>query len=112
MRKGMCKMRIDGNKMFISKDDLKTMDWMDFPYCMPEGAVKVSDTIYDHKRWTVEHELIFRLAGQPAGEAWRFHYSVGATESQDWDMFEYMDELECERVVGIERTTLIWKAMA
>ena len=31
----------------------------------------VSDVLCGHKRWSVVHELTFRLPGQPEGEAWR-----------------------------------------
>jgi hypothetical protein len=43
----------------------------------------VSDVLCGHKRWSVVHELTFRLPGQPEGEAWRVYYNVPATESQE-----------------------------
>lgn len=57
----------------------------DFPAFMPDGVEVVSDTIVDHRRWTVVHEIVFKVEGAPDGLALRGFYEVGATESQEID---------------------------
>lgn len=44
-----------------------------------DGEV-VSDHISDHGRWSVRHELIFRMPGQAEGEAWQVERVVKVWE--------------------------------
>jgi hypothetical protein len=50
-----------------------------------DGVTVLSDAIVDHRRWTVVHEIIFKIEGAPEGHALRGFYEVPATESQEVD---------------------------
>lgn len=68
-----------------------------------EGEI-VSDTITDTGRWSVHHELIFKLDDK----VWRTRYSVGATESQDESPWEYEAEVSCQQVIAVEKLVTVW----
>lgn len=60
------------------------------------------DQIIDHDRWSVCHELVFRLVD---GTIWSTYYNQPATECQDGqDRFE--DPHECVQVVPKDVTTV------
>lgn len=42
----------------------------------------IENKIVGRSRWSIQHEVTFRLDDQQAGEAWRAYYSSPATESQ------------------------------
>lgn len=81
---------------------------LDLPWKRNGGAV-VSDRIVGTRRWSVDHEIVFRVPGQPEGEAWLTTYSVGATESQDEGPWEYENEVECTLVRQVEKTVTVWE---
>lgn len=66
-----------------------------------EGVV-VRDTITDTSRWSVHHELIFKLDGK----LWQTHYSEGATEYQDERPFEHESEVLCTEVIAKKVTVV------
>lgn len=71
-----------------------------------EVGVKVlSDTIIEHRRWSILHELIFSWTD---GKKYRTSYSEGATELQDERPWEYECEVECEEVEQKLVTILQW----
>ena len=45
--------------------------------------------IIEHSRWTVMHEGVFKH--KPTNKFYRLYWSVGATEQQDEQAFEYDD---------------------
>lgn len=58
----------------------------------------VRDRIIGHRRWSVDHELIFRRDGR----LWRARYSVGATEYQEEGPFDNApDPVGCIEVVEV-----------
>jgi hypothetical protein len=58
----------------------------------------VRDRIIGHRRWSVDHELIFRRDGR----LWRARYSVGATEYQEEGPFDNApDPVGCTEVVEV-----------
>lgn len=65
----------------------------------------ISDTIVDHRRWAVTHELIFKHENK----YYRTHYSQGATENQDESPWEF-DEggVVCEEVVPTEKVVTVY----
>jgi hypothetical protein len=73
------------------------------------GRIVISDEIVDHSRWSVIHTLVFRLADQPANEAWSVDYSVGATESQDERPWEHEEEVEAILMREVEKTIKAWE---
>lgn len=76
---------------------------------MSEAASVVIDTIVDTRRWSADHELIFRLAGQPDGEAWRVYYSIGLTEVQDERPWENEETVEATLVCQVSEVVTVWK---
>lgn len=77
-------------KKKFKKDELLDMD---MPWEAPEGGEIVSRDLLESSRWSLHYELIVRFPDQPKGEAWRFRYSVGASESQDERPWQYEDEV-------------------
>jgi len=63
----------------------------------------ISDTIVGHRRWTVDHSIIFIKDKR----YYRTLYSVGATECQDEKPWEYEDEVECEEVQKVIKTITV-----
>jgi hypothetical protein len=74
----------------------------DMLYGCDVGAEVLEDTVYDTRRWSIDHELIFKFDG-------KFYvscYSVGATEYQDESPWEYEpDEVECTEVQPVSVVT-------
>lgn len=66
-------------------------------YCLE----RIENEIYDTSRWSNHYELIFRDTN--GGHYWKTYYSVGATESQDEDPFEFEDGMiDCIQVEPVE----------
>jgi hypothetical protein len=72
---------------------------MDLPYAA------VEDRIVDKSRWSVIHEIIFKLDDK----FYRTTYSTGATEYQEESHWEYDDKVECEEVHQAEKTVKVWE---
>lgn len=68
-----------------------------------EGVIK--DDVYDHTRWSVIHELIFKFEEK----IYRTTYSVGATEYQDEGPWDYVDMVECIEVKPVEKTIIVYE---
>lgn len=56
------------------------------------GGEIVRDRISGHRRWAVDHEVIFR---HDDGQLYGMRYSVGATESQEQDPFDEALVVKC-----------------
>ena len=69
----------------------------------------IADTIIDKSRWSVHHEIVWRLDEQPEGEAYRAYYNIGATEMQDQRPWEDEDTVEAAVVRQIERVVKVWE---
>lgn len=82
------------------------MNDLDLPWGGGEAKV-VSDVIFDKSRWSLHHELIFRLPGMPDDLAYRTTYSEGSTESQDESPWEY-DDAVCVLVRAVPVTKMAW----
>lgn len=70
-----------------------------------DGVTVISDTIVDHRRWTVVHQIIFKIDGAPDGLALRGFYEVPATECQEVDGDGYRPTftiMKCQQVVRDE----------
>lgn len=71
---------------------------------------EVHETVYDKivgsSRWSLKYERVFTHDG-------RFYmttYSVGATEHQDEQAYEYEpDEIECPEVFPVEHTVTVYE---
>lgn len=90
----------------LSVQELKDMG---LPYDAPEGMV-ISDRITGMSRWAAIHELIFRLPGQPEGEAWRVTYRHAATEIQDERAWDDMTTVKATLVRQVVRTMTVWES--
>lgn len=66
----------------------------------------VEDTITDHRRWSIDHEIVFQ---DYDGLFYTTDYSEGATEQQNESPWEYDgEEIECTQVVKAEKTVTVW----
>jgi hypothetical protein len=74
-----------------------------------EGVEVISDRVIGTRRWSIDHELIFRVPEQPKGQAWMTTYSVGATESQDESPWQYENRIEVTLVREVEKTIKVWE---
>lgn len=67
-----------------------------------DGGKTIEDTVYDTRRWSIDHELIFSFEGKYYASC----YSVGATEYQDESPWEFEpDEVECTEVQPVSVVT-------
>jgi hypothetical protein len=66
----------------------------------------IEDKIVDNSRWSIIHEAIF----QHEGKFYLTSYSVGATEQQDEQPYEYdKDKIECQEVVLVEKVVKVYE---
>ena len=73
-----------------------------------DDAEIISDEIVDTRRWSIDHELIFRFENK----FYRVSYSVGATEMQDERPFENEDdEIECTEVQPVQIIKVEYQAV-
>ena len=73
-----------------------------------EGVEIIREEPISHSRWDVGYETLFSYEGK----VWKLYWSMGATESQDYSFFDYApDEIECEEMVHVERTMMVWEAV-
>lgn len=56
-------------------------------------------------RWSLHYRLVF----EKEGKFYETSYSRGATESQDEQPFEYVDEIKCTRVYPHSETITIYR---
>jgi hypothetical protein len=81
------------------KFDAKWMKQQGLPYSA------IFDKLVDHTRWSVVHEIVF----ENRGKFYKTRYSVGATESQAEEPWEYEDEVECTEVHIVEKLVKTWE---
>lgn len=72
------------------------------------GYAVVQTTLKGSSRWSLIYDLIFTEPGQEPNTAWRVHYSIGATEAQDEEPFQYRDTVDAELVRLKPKELLIW----
>lgn len=86
--------------MKIAKEILKELVYGSF-----EGFEVISDEITDTGRWSVYHEMIF----SHEGHFYRTSYSVGATEYQCEEPFEFDPvEVDVEEVFPVEKVITVY----
>ena len=66
----------------------------------------VETNIVDSSRWSIIYESIFEHI--PSGKFYLMSYSVGATEQQDEQAFEYEDPEPVE-VHQVEKVVKVWE---
>lgn len=68
---------------------------------------KVETNIVDVTRWSVVYENIYKQKSN--GKFFRTSYSVGATESQDEQPYEYVKEAVFTEVFPVEKLVTVYK---
>lgn len=84
------------------------IDELKLPYGNKDKVVVIEDTLTYSSRWSIGHELIFRLPDQKEDEGWQVSYSIGATECQDESPWEYEDEIKGTLVRLVEKVVKTW----
>lgn len=73
-----------------------------------EFGTIIKDNIIDHRRWSVDHRIIF----ERDGKFYSTVYSVGATESQDESPWEFDgDMIDCIEVRKTTKTIEVWEPL-
>jgi hypothetical protein len=70
-----------------------------------EGVEALEDTIIESSRWSILHELVFRVKDK----FYRTTYNVGATEYQDERPWEHDTDVDCEEVHQVEKLVKVWE---
>lgn len=69
------------------------------------GDKVIEDKIVEHRRWSVDHEMIFKHEGK----YYRSYYSRGATEMQDEQPYEHeKDPIKVTEVKKVQIVTFKW----
>lgn len=71
-------------KLIITKEEARNIIYEDH-----EDYDVISDEIIDHRRWSVDHEVIIKRLSDE--KFFQGNYSRGATESQDEEPFKYSE---------------------
>jgi hypothetical protein len=75
-------------------------------FLQDDGGDTVYDKIVGRRRWSLDHERVFRHEGR----FFRTRYRIGATESQDEQPYEHEDdEIECVEVFPVEKTVIVYE---
>lgn len=78
----------------------------DLLYGCLDGFEVIEDAITGHRRWSVDHEIVFKE--DSTGKYYRTYYSKGATECQHESPFDN-DEPEIEEVALVEKIVMTWE---
>lgn len=92
-------------KVEFDRELLKKLAALRVGEILDESYVIVENEVYDTGRWSVYCRLIFC---DPHGKAWKTLYSVGATEMQDQEPFEY-DDCMATLVRPVEKTVIVYE---
>ena len=82
-------------KLTVKKERLLEMG-------LPYSALE--DNIIGYSRWSVSHEIFFKMDDK----FWSAHYSVSATENQDESPWRYTDEVTITQVEKQKTETYKW----
>jgi hypothetical protein len=66
-----------------------------------------TESIISHSRWRVGYTGVFQH--KPAGKFYRFNWSVGATECQDQQAYEYVEEYKPVEVHWVKKLVDVWE---
>ena len=91
---------------------LKSREASDVVYGESTDWELLEDTkqITDHTRWSVCSSVVAKH--KESGRFYLFHYSEGATESQDESAFEYENEVTPTEVALVEKTVEVWEKVS
>ena len=89
----------------------KKQDLQDMAYDEDGPLRKITSRVTDTSRWSINYEVIFR--DDATGKHYKSFYSVGATEQQGEEAYEYADEEEeCFEVELKKVITEVWEEIA
>jgi hypothetical protein len=71
------------------------------------GGEVVLDEMIDHQRWSILHRMVFRKDDH----FYQTTYSIGATESQDEQPWEYESEVEVQEVEPYDFVTTRYRVV-
>lgn len=69
---------------------------------MPYSGIE--DRVIEELRWSLVHNLVF----EDNGHYYQTYYSVGATEMQPEQPWEYEDEVKCTEVCLTGKIVKVW----
>jgi hypothetical protein len=84
----------------LEKEEARDILWGDHP----DGKV-IEDKITGNSRWSIEHDIVIEYKG-------KFYigfYTVGATEQQDEQAWEYDDTVKFYPAKQVEKRILVWE---
>lgn len=70
----------------------------------------IQEKIAHHGRWAIKKTGVFQQT--ETGLFYRFRWEIGATEHQDKEPFEYVDEYEPQLVVPVEKKIIEYEAVS
>ena len=92
--------------MKFTKEFLQNLVWEE--YDTDEVEIVVDGKICDNARWDITYQYIFKYQNK----FYEFLYTKGATESQDYDMFEFSNsDIEWPEVVPVEKTVIAYETV-
>ncbi len=102
-------------QLTIPKDVV--VDVYDLPFGGTDTVEVLDDTIYDSGRWSIHHKLTVRVNGYPdvgpwagmGGKVYQTTYSVGATEQQDEQPWQYEDVVTFTEVRSVRKFIDVWE---
>lgn len=90
--------------MKFKREDLQNIAYNDYD----SRFEKIEDEVVGNSRWSIQHRMIFKFEDK----YYRSYYSIGATEMQCEEAYEYGDaEQECEEVHQIEKLIKVWESV-
>ena len=67
----------------------------------------IKEDVIDTSRWSIIYEIIVQRLSD--NKFFKSNYSVGATESQDEQPYEYASEAVFTEVVPVEKTVIVYE---
>lgn len=74
-----------------------------------EDWKEIESKIVDNSRWSIHHKGVFQYI--PTGKYYEFYWSVGATEYQEEQPFEYDKEVEALEVHQVPEVVQVWRTV-
>lgn len=88
--------------MNISADLLRDAIWDD----LADSPIELlDDQITGKSRWSDIHTMTFKFEGK----YYQTEYRTGSNESSEERPFDYVNEVECEEVKPVEKTTIVYE---
>lgn len=88
-------------RLILTKEQGRQLVWDDL-----EGFEQIQDKIQGKRRWEIDYYLVVRRESD--GKYFGGRYSRGATENQDYNLFEFEDP-DFKEVFPVKRTITIYE---